>query len=90
MATRSSKPPSGSRFSIGPPGSPIDLVLTGVGLPEGGGPEIVSRLSALRPGIRILSMAGSANDAPDAGVAHLKKPFVPADLVRSVRRLLDS
>jgi CheY-like chemotaxis protein len=69
---------------------PIDLVLTGVALPESGGPEIVSRLSALRPGIRILSMAGSANDAMDAGVAHLQKPFVPGDLVRSVRQLLDS
>jgi two-component system cell cycle sensor histidine kinase/response regulator CckA len=69
---------------------PIDLVLTGVVLPESGGSEIVSRLSALRPGIRVLSMSGSANGVGNTGVAHLQKPFAPADLARIVRQLLDS
>ncbi len=69
---------------------PIDLVLTGVPLPESGGREIVSRLSALRPGIRILSTTGAADEAVDAGVARLQKPFTPGDLARSVRQLLDS
>jgi PAS domain S-box-containing protein len=55
---------------------PIDLVLADAVMPETDGPEIVSRLSALRPGIKILSMSGGAN-------AH-------DDLARRVRQLLDA
>ena len=75
---------------------PIDLVLADAAMPETGGPEIVSRLSALRPGIKILSMSGGADDAvlrrsvTGAGVAVLQKPFAHDDLARRVRQLLDA
>jgi two-component system cell cycle sensor histidine kinase/response regulator CckA len=69
---------------------PIDLVLTGVALPEDGGKEILARLSASRPAIRVRSISGSANDVTGAGVAHLQKPFALGDLARCVRQLLDS
>ncbi len=75
---------------------PIDLVLADAVMPETGGQAIVSRLSALRPGVKILSMSGDTGDAvlrpgaPDAGVALLQKPFAPGDLARRVRQLLDA
>ncbi len=75
---------------------PIDLVLADAVVPETGGQTIVSRLSALRPGVKILSMSGDTSDAvlgpgaPDAGVALLPKPFAPGDLARRVRQLLDA
>ena len=73
---------------------PIDLVLADA-IPRTGGPEILSRLSLLRPGIKILSMSRSENEAlapepPDAGVALLQKPFAPGDLTLRVRQLLDA
>jgi two-component system cell cycle sensor histidine kinase/response regulator CckA len=75
---------------------PIDMVLADAVMPETGGPEIVSRLSALRPGIKILSMSGGADDAvlrrslTEAGVGVLQKPFAYDDLARRVRQLLDA
>ena len=77
--------PSALELAARRPG-PIDLVLTGAVLPEGG----VPRLSELRPGIKVLSMSGSATEAGDAGVAHMQKPFAPGGLARRVRQVLDS
>ncbi len=77
--------PSALELAARRPG-PIDLVLTGSVLPEGG----VPRLSELRPGIKVLSMSGSATEAGDSGVTHMQKPFAPGDLARRVRQLLDS
>jgi PAS domain S-box-containing protein len=74
---------------------PIHLVLTDVVMPEMDGPEVATRLSALRPGIKVLYMSGYTNDAVlhrgllDAGVAFLQKPFSPKELARRVRELLD-
>ena len=76
-------------------GGPIHLLLTDVVMPEMGGPEVASRLSALRPGIKVLYMSGYTNYAVfhrgllDAGVAFLQKPFSPNELARRVRELLD-
>ena len=75
---------------------PIDLVLSGVALPENRGPEGLSRLLALGPGLRVLFMSDSTgDDIPDGGppgarVVSLAKPFAPGDLARRVRQLLDS
>ncbi len=75
---------------------PIDLLLADAVMPDTSGVEIVPRLSALRPGIKILSMSGEANDAvlrrslTEAGVGVLQKPFAPGDLARRVRQLLDA
>jgi CheY-like chemotaxis protein len=76
-------------------GGPLHLLLTDVVMPEMGGPEVASRLSALRPGIKVLYMSGYTNYAVfhrgllDAGVAFLQKPFSPNELARRVRELLD-
>ena len=74
---------------------PVHLLLTDVVMPEMGGPEVASRLSTLRPGIKVLYMSGYTNYAVfhrgilDAGVAFLQKPFSPDELARRVRELLD-
>jgi two-component system cell cycle sensor histidine kinase/response regulator CckA len=76
-------------------GGPIHLLLTDVVMPEMGGPEVASRLSVLRPGIKVLYMSGYTNDAVlrrgllDAGVAFLQKPFSRNEVARRVRELLD-
>ncbi len=75
---------------------PIDLVLTDVVMPLLGGPELVARLSKGRPHIRVLYMSGYSDDAIsnhgllDAGAALLAKPFMPKELVRKMREVLDS
>ena len=75
---------------------PIHLVLTDVVMPEMGGPEVDSRISALRPGIKVLYMSGYTSEAAvhrgllEARLALLQKPFTPGDLARRVRELLDA
>ncbi len=77
------------------PGS-IHLVLADVVMPEMGGPEVVTRVSALRPGIRVLYMSGYTSDAAvhrglrETRLALLQKPFTPGDLARRVREVLDA
>jgi PAS domain S-box-containing protein len=73
----------------------IHMVLTDVVMPGMGGPEVASRVSALRPGIKVLYMSGYTGNAAahrgllEASVALLQKPFTPGDLARRVRQVLD-
>lgn len=75
---------------------PIDLLLTDVMMPQMSGPELVRRLTPLRPTMKILLMSGYPNDAlaPDdiraQAVAFLPKPFTPDALARKVREVLDA
>ena len=74
----------------------IDLLLTDVIMPGGNGRELASALRgrAIRSA-RVLFMSGYAGEALSAqgvlepSVAFLAKPFVPAELVRKVREVLD-
>jgi two-component system cell cycle sensor histidine kinase/response regulator CckA len=75
--------------------SAIDLLLTDVIMPEMNGPQLAARLSALRPGLRVLYASGYAADAlgpmglgaPD--VPLIQKPFTPSGLAKRVRQALD-
>lgn len=75
---------------------PIHLLLTDVMMPEMTGPEVVKRLTPLRPAMKILLMSGYPHDAlaPEdmrkQGVAFLPKPFTPDALARKVREVLDA
>jgi CheY-like chemotaxis protein len=75
---------------------PIHLLLTDVMMPEMTGPELVRRLTPLRPAMKILLMSGYPNDAlapndiREQGVAFLPKPFTPDALARKVREVLDA
>ncbi|MEO6666200.1 MAG: response regulator, partial [Nitrospiria bacterium] len=73
----------------------IDLLLTDVVMPGLKGPELARRLTARRPGLRVLYMSGYTEEAvgsfqsPDGDARILRKPFTPADLARTVREVLD-
>jgi two-component system cell cycle sensor histidine kinase/response regulator CckA len=73
----------------------IDLVLTDVVMPEMGGHELVERLRARRPGLRVLFMSGYAerafvsNGAIPLETGYLEKPFTVETLLRRLREVLD-
>ncbi len=80
----------------------FDLVLTDVIMPGLSGPQLLDRVSVLRPKARHLMMSGytadalRARDAGAAGAARptarellLQKPFTPEALLRAVRGAID-
>jgi PAS domain S-box-containing protein len=77
-------------------GGPIDLLVTDVVMPGLDGPGLVERLSALRPGLRVLYLSGYTDDGvvrhdvSQEAVHFLHKPFSAAALSQKVREVLDS
>jgi DNA-binding NtrC family response regulator len=74
---------------------PIHLLITDVVMPDIDGPELVRRLSTLRPDTRTLFMSGYMDDAlGDHGVLptnvnFIQKPFSPRAFAQKVREILD-
>ena len=74
----------------------IALVLTDVVMPVMGGRELVTRLRAIRPDIRVVFTSGYASDPETAdharvlGAGFIQKPFVPSALRRLVRAAIDA
>lgn len=71
----------------------IHLLLTDVIMPEMNGRQLADRLTASRPGIKIMFASGySADDlvrhGVEAGMAYMQKPFNPEALARRVNELL--
>ena len=77
-------------------GASVDLVITDVVMPKMSGPDLVQKLAALRPSVKVLYMSGYPADAVDsnrlvaAGFSFLPKPFTPEILAQKVRKVLDS
>ncbi len=73
----------------------IHLLLTDVVMPGMSGLQAAKRLTALRPGLRVLYMSGYVGDTIGSqgmlgpGTPFLPKPFAPKDLAIKVRELLD-
>jgi two-component system cell cycle sensor histidine kinase/response regulator CckA len=74
---------------------PVDLVVSDVIMPGCDGPELLRRLRARSPTLRVLFMSGYTDRSigPRAGIPLslpiLHKPFTASELVRSVREILD-
>jgi two-component system cell cycle sensor histidine kinase/response regulator CckA len=75
---------------------PIHVLVTDVIMPQMNGHDLASRLTALRPGLRVLIMSGYAEEAnghrSESGeaVAILYKPLTPTTLAQAVRQVLDN
>ncbi len=73
---------------------PIDLLVTDVVMPELGGKDLVDRLKAGRPGLKVLFISGYTNDeilrrgVNGAEVNFLHKPFTSEVLMQRVRDAL--
>jgi PAS domain S-box-containing protein len=70
----------------------ISLVLTDVVMPVMGGRELASRLTALRPDLKIIFTSGYTTEAitsQSGASAFLQKPFSPTLLGQTVRDVLD-
>ncbi|HEX2251020.1 MAG TPA: ATP-binding protein, partial [Gemmatimonadales bacterium] len=74
----------------------IHLLVTDVVMPGMNGKELADRLSAERPGVRVLYVSGYTDHAVvrhgvlEEGIAFLSKPFDMSNLARTVREVLDS
>ncbi len=71
----------------------VHVVLTDVVMPQMSGPELVDRLRAVRPDVKVLFMSGYPHRARDGGSALsaplICKPFTSTGLARAVRSTLD-
>jgi two-component system, cell cycle sensor histidine kinase and response regulator CckA len=74
----------------------LDLLLTDMVMPGMGGRELAQHLAALKPDLRVLFMSGYTDDVGiltglgEGTTAFLQKPFTPAALAQTVRKLLDA
>jgi PAS domain S-box-containing protein len=73
----------------------IDALVTDVVMPRMGGPELVTRLRRMRPGLRVLFASGyteqgaAFSEILDASSTFLQKPFTDRSLTQALRQLLD-
>jgi PAS domain S-box-containing protein len=73
----------------------IALVLSDVVMPQMSGPELAAHLAQTRPDLPLLFMSGYAEDrllgqGALSRAAIISKPFLPSDLARKVRQVLDA
>ena len=72
----------------------IDLLVTDLSMPGLNGRELAARLSARRPGLRVLYVSGFTRDEAEeqgllgAAAAFVQKPFTSASLLAEVTRVL--
>jgi two-component system, cell cycle sensor histidine kinase and response regulator CckA len=76
-------------------GDPIHLILSDATMPTMSGVELARRLHAIRPGGKLVCMAGTVPDPTDSdatadgSVAYVRKPITPLGLSEAVRAALD-
>jgi CheY-like chemotaxis protein len=74
----------------------IDLVITDLVMPEMGGREMVERVRARHPAMKVLFMSGyseravTSDGTMPAGTGFVEKPFTVEQLIRRTREILDA
>ena len=74
---------------------PIHLVITDAVMPRMGGRQLMDEIRLARPDIQFLLMSGYMNERAgrqgnvQIDVPFIQKPFLPSDLLRTVRQVLD-
>jgi len=74
---------------------PISLLVTDVVMPGMSGPQLAESIKGICPGMKVLYLSGYTADAlrrygvEGPEIALLAKPFLPEQLARSVRQVLD-
>ena len=74
----------------------IHLIVSDIVMPQMSGPELVERLGAVRPEMKVLYMSGYTDravvgrDVLEPEKNFLQKPFEPKTLARKVREILDA
>jgi signal transduction histidine kinase/CheY-like chemotaxis protein len=72
----------------------VDVLVTDVVMSRMGGPELARALLSERPGLRVLFVSGYSwneelpDSDPSGGIAYLRKPFSPPELVQKLSELL--
>lgn len=78
-----------------PPDERIDLLLTDVVMPGLDGPTLAERMTAARPGLRVVFVSGYPSDvairpgSQGGRAAFLQKPYTISQLAATVRAALD-
>jgi CheY-like chemotaxis protein len=73
----------------------VDLMISDVVMPEMGGRELGRRVALINPSLPVLYMSGYTGDDVvqrgllDPGLPFQQKPFMPEELARKVREMLD-
>ena len=70
----------------------VDLLITDVRMPQMAGPELIRRLRASKPDLKVLCISGCiASVTAEIGeeVTLLQKPFTGQDLLKQVGRIVD-
>jgi two-component system, cell cycle sensor histidine kinase and response regulator CckA len=83
-----------ARLELGKAGHTVDLVLTDIVMPGGMGSDLATEIRASHPRLPVLCMTSyTAQDLTTHGIDPkgsrvLRKPFMPAELVRVVRETI--
>ena len=70
----------------------VDVLISGVSMPEMDGNKLAERVFKLNPRVRVLLVSGAVDEAPavkGGQVRFLKKPFFPAELIKLLREMLE-
>ena len=69
----------------------VSLLITDVGMPQMNGPELIRRLRASRPDLKVLCISGCVTSVPveiEHDVSVLQKPFSRQELIAKVGRMV--